>query len=103
MKEYSPNYSHGKHTVEITLQSWEYKGKIIRKIGGNCKGFSILETATEIYEYDKYKSDCELKIEDDWFSCVLKNEAGDTLEMDDELDNLGRYITKVEIVNFEEE
>ncbi len=103
MKNYDPNYAYGKHTVEITLQSWQYTGKIKTKISGNCKGFSVLESAKDIYEDDKYESDCEFKIEDDWFSCTLKDENGETLDVDDELDSLEDYIVKLEIIDFEEE
>lgn len=103
MKNYDPNYAYGKHTVEITLQNWQYTGKIRTKIKGNCKGFNVLESAKDIYEDDKYESDCEFKIQDDWFSCVLKDENGNKLDIDDELDNLEDYIVKLEIIDFEEE
>lgn len=38
MKRYDPNIYRGVHTVKITLQKWEYKGHIIRRVYGNCKG-----------------------------------------------------------------
>lgn len=42
MKSYDPNIDRGIHTVKITLQIREYKGHIVQKISGNCKGGNIL-------------------------------------------------------------
>ena len=51
MKNYDPNISNGIHTVRVTLQIWDYKGHILQKIKGNCKGRSILDFDFDIYYY----------------------------------------------------
>lgn len=101
MKNYDPNIKWGIHTVEITLQLWDYKGKITTEIGGNCKGFSILESAKDEIN-ENAKSNCKFKIIDDWFRCELKDDRGDELEVEDELDNLDNHIVKIEIIDFKE-
>lgn len=106
MKNYDLSTSWGTHTVEITLQQLNFKGKLTVWIYGNYKGFSALESSKdsinreEMYNID---SNCKFKIEDedDWFNCILKDEHGNELEVEDELDNLDDYIVKVEIIDFE--
>ena len=103
MKNYNPNYMWGTHTVKITLQQWNYKGELIVEIGGNCKGFSILESSKDsINKEETYNSNCKFQIEDNWFYCILKAEDGDELDVEDELDNLEDYIVKIEIIDFKE-
>lgn len=43
MKNYDPNIYKGIHTVEVTIQQWDYVGHIRQSIGGNCKGRTILD------------------------------------------------------------
>lgn len=94
----------GTHTVEITLQQSNFKGKITVWNYGNCKGFRALENAKDrINREEMFDSNCKFKIEDedDWFRCILKDENENELEVEDELDNLDDYIVKVEIIDFE--
>lgn len=101
MKNYDPNIMWGTHTIEVTLQQWEYKGKITTEIGGNCRGFSILESAKDEIN-QKSRSNCKFKIIEDSFCCELKDNKGNELEIEDELDNLDNYIVKIEIIDFKE-
>lgn len=46
--DYEPSYFHdADHVVCLTLGAWRYRGYVITKVGGNCKGASILEAAVE--------------------------------------------------------
>lgn len=103
MKEYNPNITNGTHTVRITLQIWDYIGHITQKIGGNCKGRDILGFDFEC-EGEFSDSDCQLKYHEDrdFFSCVLKNEDGDTLQGDYDVQEMNDMIVAIEIVDFSE-
>ena len=103
MKAYCPNYGWGEHSIKITLQAGTYLGKIIKKINGNTKGFKVLESAKEISEDEKNSNNCKLRIQNDWFYCVLKNTKGNELEINDKLDNFDDYIVKVEIVDYKKD
>jgi hypothetical protein len=43
--EYSPNTEWGKQHVEVTLKQWAYSATHVVQIGGNCRGFDVLEAA----------------------------------------------------------
>lgn len=94
--------SWGVHTVEITLQFEEYKGKITTKVKGNCKGFDILEAAKDYIADGNNKNNCNFKVTEESFDCTLKNKKGELMGFSDTLDNLDRYIVKLEIIEFEE-
>ena len=42
MKNYDPNIRWGKHTVKVSFQRWDYKGFVMFRKGGNCKGLDVL-------------------------------------------------------------
>ena len=104
MKKYDPDIREGIHTVKITLQQWEYKGHIIMYIGGNCKGKTLLDFDFE-YEIDFPNNDCEMKYDEDYdcFSCILKDENGNTLECCGDAEDMNNMIVAVEIIDFREE
>lgn len=104
MKNYNPNIYRGIHTVKITLQTWEYKGHIIKKIGGNCKGRNILDFDFEC-EDDFPDNDCQMKYyeDDDCFTCVLKDENGNTMRCDGDAEEMNNMIVGVEIIDFRKE
>ena len=110
MKYYdnSDNFRMREFTVEVALQSGEYKGKIRRKIQGrNCFGLDVLDIIGEdfIYEADQCELiDCNIELigEDDegteWFKYYLKNDEGDICEGEDECRCANRLITGINIV-----
>lgn len=104
MKNYNPNIYRGIHTVKITLQTLEYKGHIIKKIWGNCKGRNILDFDFEC-EDDFPDNDCQMKYykDDDYFTCVLKDENGDTMSCDGDAEEMNNMIVGVEIIDFRKE
>lgn len=108
--DYDPNIRFGTHTVRVTLQQWDYIGHVVTKIRGNCKGRSILDYAMD-FDCDSFiESDCSFSISDEpdghsgyWFECVLKNSAGDVLQIEDSCDELDNYIVAAEIISLCEE
>lgn len=104
MKIYDPNIYRGVHTVKIKLQKWEYKGHIIRRVGGNCKGLSLLDF--DFYcECDFPDNDCQLEYHEDrdCFSCILKDEDGNPLKCDGDAEEMNDMIVGIEIIDFREE
>ena len=104
MKNYDLNIYRGAHTVKITLQSWKYKGHIINRIKGNCKGRDILDFDFEC-EDDFPDNDCQMKYheDNDYFTCVLKDENGNTLMCDGDAREMNSMIVGLEIIDFCEE
>lgn len=106
MKNYDPNISFGVHTVRVTLQRWDYVGHIIQRIHGNCQGRSILGFDFECELGSEFPdSDCNLTYdkEFDCFSCVLRNDAGDTLSITEDAREMNDMIVCVEILDYQEE
>ena len=107
MKNYDPNFRFGIYKVKITLQQWDYVGHVIIEIHSNCKGFDIIGCADfEILDIDLSESDCDLQLFDDEyevFTVKLKNENGDTLEIQEDSRGMNDMIVAVEILEFVEE
>jgi hypothetical protein len=103
---YDLNQKFGVHTIEVTLQHWEYKGLLRVKIGGNCKGFSVInEIVNTIFNaYPDIESNCNFMIIEDsgdaWFEVKLKNKNNEILLVDGDFDSLEELIVKVEIIDF---
>lgn len=98
--------SMAKHTVQFTLQSGEYTGHVVMTMGGNCRGLEVLSAFDFAQDYDnRYKNDCELVVDDDgYFSMVLNNGKGSTLEIvDAPIEDLNLYVVAMEIIDFQEE
>lgn len=104
MRTYDPNISEGIHTVKITLQQRDYVGHIIQKIRGNCKGRDLLTFDFEDEE-EFPNNDCQLKYHEDadFFTCVLKNENGDTLYCEGDAIEMNNMIVCIEIIDFSED
>jgi len=103
MKNYDPNIGYGIHTVKITLQQWGYTGHIIQRMGGNCKGKSVLDFDFEQFDCDddfQIDNDCQIKCDDGWFTCVLKDEKGDMLEVVGYSEEMNELIVGMEIIDF---
>jgi hypothetical protein len=109
INNYDPNYSFGEHTVRVTIQKWQYKGTIKVKVGGDCKGLSILEDIDDfIYDQaDTLESDCNFILleesendNDPWFRAVLKDNEGNEFQLEDYWNALEKAIVAVEIIDF---
>ncbi|EJX61439.1 DUF5406 domain-containing protein [Enterococcus faecium] len=107
MKNYDPNSRWGTHTIKVSFQRWEYKGFVMFRKGGNCKGLSVLSLDEEDLYYQPLTDNpigFGLLPEDDegneWFKMTLKNDEGDELLVEDVWEELGDYIVGLEIVTF---
>lgn len=105
MKNYDPNIIWGTHTVEVTLQQWGYVGHLKIKRGGNCKGGDVIAIDFEYEDGCGIESDCDFQYheEDDYFSAILKDENGNTLEVEGEAEEFNQMIVMVEITDYVEE
>lgn len=107
MKNYDPNEHWGTHTIKVSFQRWDYKGFVMFRKGGNCKGLDVL--ALDEYDlYDQRLLDNPIGFgllpEDDegneWFKMTLKNDEGDELLVEEVWEKLGDYIVGLEIIAF---
>jgi hypothetical protein len=93
----NPNSEWGKAVIEVTLKQWAYEKTFTLHVGGNCKGFDILEAAVDMI-YDHI-----LDTEDD-ASVVLTDGKGDTLLCSDEEDRgeywIKKMVASVRIVDY---
>lgn len=105
MENYDLNDRWGKHTVKVTFQASEYKGYVTYQIGGNTKGFAVLNSDPEdLCEHVFKENPVNLKpLDDDWYSMTLTNKNGDILLLEDEWESIGNHIIGVEIIDFEKE
>lgn len=105
MKNYDPNICRGIHMIEITIQAWGYVGHVTTKIGGNCKGRNIIECIDFEDDYSHSQNDCNLKYDEDldYYSALLKNENGDTLEVEESSEDFNNMIVKIEILDYAKE
>lgn len=95
----NPNNEWGKHVVEVVLKQWKYQKAFLTKVGGNCHGFSIMETAVDnVYE-------SLLNTQDDAGEVILTDDNGDTLLCTDDEGREDSWIKKmvvsVRIIDFE--
>lgn len=104
MKNYDPNIYRGIHTIEITIQQWGYVGHITQRVGGNCKGRDVLDFDFECEDAD-LENDCNLQYNEEYdcFSAVLKDENGNTLEVEESAEDFNKMIVKIEIIDYVEE
>lgn len=108
MKYYDMNIDWGMAKVKVTLQYENYTGNYNYEVGGNVKGFDLIESAcdTELLESKDIKeNNCNLEIRDEenWFSCVLKDNKGNTCDVIGELSELKNYIVATEIIEFNQD
>ncbi|MCI6467053.1 MAG: DUF5406 domain-containing protein [Faecalicatena sp.] len=100
MKSYDLNKTNGCHVLETIIQFKEYKGRILRTMGGNCLGRTILDFDFEI-ESDAFYSDCDLKLvdeENDIWKAVLHDKDNNSLRVDGDSKELNDMIVKNEIL-----
>lgn len=101
---YDPNNRWGDHLVEVTLRRWGYSLTYATKVGGNCQGFNVIESAiSNLIEDDEFVEEGE----DGLLSILLKDAEGKGLlcEDDDERGEewLKAMIVECRIVGFEPE
>lgn len=101
------NFRGREHKIRVDFQTDDYKGALISPpIGGNTFGLSVLKCIDDdiFHEMDDYEAVGATRFNvseaDDgelWFTLILHNEAGDELEIEMELSDLGDYIVGVSI------
>ncbi len=107
MKNYNPNICKGIHTVRITIQQWGYLGHITQQIHGNCKGRDILDF--DFFDFDcedvDCENDCSLRFDEEYecFHATLRDEGGNTLEVEGNGQEFNQMIVAVEIIDFKED
>lgn len=105
------------HYIKVTFAHADYFGHAVLKVGGNCKGASILSEGLDFWENcdtedikNLIHNDCQLSLyggdyDEYWFKITLSNlSTGDTMyfdELDDE--ELTNMIVAVEFVKVEPE
>lgn len=111
MKNYD-NWSHPinrKHTVEVTLQQWDYKWSFQpNPIDWNCVWLDILtlDFDEEYIFKNLVKNDINVSVSEDsdwelWVKYYLKKDNWDTLECEDQITDFKNNIVKLEIVECE--
>lgn len=106
MEDYTYEYGdYGTHTLRVTLQYGKYKGNIAYEVGGNISGLDVLKIDADdlAWVQDFKENTCEFNTEDDGFSVILSDDEGNQLLIDEEYDELERYVVSVEIIGYERE
>ena len=106
MDDYKYNGGYGTHMIRTDFQSGKYKGYVVHKIGGNARGYSVIEGVDDTIAWvNKFKENtCNLKFgEDDWFNMILVDNKGDELIIEDEIGYLSNYIVGVKIIDYKKE
>lgn len=94
----NPNHVWGKHAIEVTLKQWKYEATFTTKVGGNCHGLELFDSAiSNIYD--------ELPKSDGLVSVTLRNAKGEELLcQDEEADGeewLRKMVVSCRIIGFE--
>ena len=107
---YKPEGS-GVHTIRVTFMYKDYIGHIAFRVGGNCKGAMLLDSSflevhdqTDINQY--VENDCSFSFcgdndEDECFTAILKNVAGDELTVIEDAIDFANMIIGIEIAEYE--
>lgn len=101
------NIRRREQTIEVSLQSGEFKGKLRTKVISSSFGLNILNIVDDeiIYNIDEYEAiDCDIQLlQDDegeyWFKYILKDDNGDTCEGEDECRYFNNLIVGINIVD----
>jgi hypothetical protein len=89
IKKHDPNMYWHKCTYAITLMQWDYSKIFEVEVGGNVRGFDLLETAVEVLYGDLEVDD------DDRLVIELKNPDGETLLCQDDEDREEDWIKEM--------
>lgn len=100
---YDPNFQ-GVHVIRVTFMQWGFVGHIAFKIGGNCKGASLLDFTfldCDVQEdIDRYtENDCQFSFDEDYeiYRAMLKNTDGDGLEVEGDTEEFKDMVVGIEI------
>ena len=107
MKKYEnhDNYRERVHTIQVTFQSGEYKGRIAYEVGGNCFGLDLLEFSPETIDQDDIDrlvtNDCNFSYDEDFgrFTLRLKDENDNTLFCEEDNSGLECMVVALEIID----
>lgn len=101
MKNYDLNIIRGIKTVKVTFQIGEYRGYVTYRVKGNTKGSSLLAIdADYLYDTKFLDNNAQLVASDDsWYTIVLRNDKGEELRDEGEMDDLNDFIVAVEIID----
>jgi hypothetical protein len=87
-------------TVRLTFAVWEYRKTVEVTVGGNCRGFNVIEQAVENV-YDKLPNAPHAS---ESKNMILTDESGDELDCDeDEGDWLKNMLLSAEIIDIQPE
>lgn len=79
----NPNNAWGKHVVEVVLKQWKYHRTFVVRVGGNCHGLTVLESAIDnIYDglWDEQDDPAEITLTSDTgeqLLCTDDDDLGD--------------------------
>lgn len=101
MKNYDVDIHWGIKTVKVTFQIFEYKGYVTYRVKGNTKGSSLLAIDADYLIDTKFlDNNAQLVASDDgWYTIVLRNDKGEELRDEGEMDDLNDFIVAVEIID----
>lgn len=107
MKFYDDNIDWATAEVEITLQSEEYKGRFSTIVSGNVRGEMAIETVLDCIQdgditINKNNCNFEIDLDEDFFTCDLKDDKGNELNIEMPLEYLNNYIVGIKIIKYEE-
>lgn len=107
MKFYDNNINWATAEVEVTLQFEEYKGKFSTIVNGDVKGANAIETAIDFIRdgditINKNNCNFEIDLDEDFFTCDLKDNEGNELNIETFLDDLDEYIVGIKIIKYGE-
>lgn len=116
LESYEPQ-SRNYHHIKVTFAHADYFGHVVFKVGGNCKGASILANGLDFWENcdeedieNLVQNDCELSLygnnyDEYWFKVNLTNPStGDQMCIEElDYEDLADMIIAVEIVKVEPE
>ena len=112
MEFYDSNIDWATAEVKVKLQSEKYKGEFSTIVNGNVKGANAIETVLDFIQDGDItinKNNCNLEIclaeeyeDEDFFTCDLKDDEGNELNIEMPLDYLTNYIVGIEIIKYGE-
>lgn len=107
MKFYDNNIDWATAEVEVELQSEEYKGKFSTIVSGNVKGVLAIETVIDFIRdgditINKNNCNFEIDLDEEYFTCDLKDNEGNELNIETLLDDLDEYIVGIKIIKYGE-
>lgn len=87
---YDPNLTScgnmAKQTVKLVFAQWDYRAEFTTQVGGNCTGFTVIESAIENMHDDLSEGPESLP------EIILTRENGDKLYCEDEEDKVSGFL-----------